>query len=148
VYHHHLNKEFKPASFLTVNKGKTFNAVVTDIGSDKVIEAYIKEQNVVIRVNNAYILTPISRTFQAKDLKLYTQRVILHQDVQLTICDYSQERDIFLCEIINNGKNFAHQLLMNGFAKLDIDTVCELDPSKIQALKEQQEIASANSLRI
>ncbi len=102
-------------------------------------------------MNNAYILTPISRTnstFQAKDLKLYTQRQILHQDVQLTITSYNQERDLFFCEITNKGKNLAHQLLMNGFAKLDIETIGELDPSKIQTLKEQQEIASANSLRI
>ena len=82
--------------------------MVTDIGSDKIIEAYIKEVNTVIRVNNAYILTPISRTFQAKDLKLNTQKFVLHQDVQLTVVDYSTERDIFLCEIICNGKNLAH----------------------------------------
>jgi hypothetical protein len=37
---------------------------------------------------------------------------------------------------------------MNGFAKIDLDTVGTLDPQLIQKLKEQQEIASANSLRI
>ena len=79
--YHHYDEEFNPQTFLDQNKGKEINAIISNVGSDRIIDAYIKELNLCVRIQNAYILTPISRTnpaFQAKDLKLYTQQQILH----------------------------------------------------------------------
>ena len=49
---------------------------------------------------------------------------------------YNEDIDQFSCEITTSkGKNFAHLLLKNGFAKLDTDTMDKLSPEAIKELK-------------
>ena len=122
-----------------------------NVGSARIIEAFVKELNLVIRINNAYITTPISHgsQFQAKDLKFFTQKQLLHRDCTVTIVKYSPDIDQFSCVIMTaTGKNFANLLLKNGFAKLNTEALQGLAPQDIRELKEHQEMAMTNNMRM
>jgi len=132
-------------------KGKELSAVVMNVGSNRVIEAFVKELNLVIRINNAYITTPISHgsQFQAKDLKFFTQKQLLHQDCTVTIVKYNADIEQFSCVIMTSkGKNFANLLLKNGFAKLESESLQSLAPKAIRELKNHQEMAQMNNMRM
>lgn len=49
TYHGH-DEDFDTSKFLEASKGKKLNAMICNVNSDRTIEAYIKEQNLVIRV--------------------------------------------------------------------------------------------------
>ena len=86
----------------------------------------MKDQNVVLRICNAYILTPNPNNasynnpnFVRKDLSFFVHQQILHQDVKVTLVGFDDVLNAFQAVIVNSeGENLSHQLLMNGFAKI------------------------------
>lgn len=51
--------------------------------------------------------------------------------------EYNADNDLFECEVRNKNGDFAHELLMNGYAKLNIDKLALLDPKVIKVFKEK-----------
>jgi hypothetical protein len=48
----------------------------------------------------------------------------------------------------SKGKNFANLLLKNGFAKLESESLQSLAPKAIRELKNHQEMAQMNNMRM
>lgn len=145
-----LQKIENPKKVLDKYKGNKVRAIVEDV-KNALFVLYIPELESIIKLSLSSIFVQIANFKASQDVRTFIESKFLSRDVNVVINSYDEKKEFYFGSIQSLDEpdyDLVYELVKNGYAKLNKESVMELEGNVFKNIKAAQDEAQKQKLRI